>query len=734
MSVSIAPEIASAATTVGYWQKGASLITPVVDATETVLANGLILVAGGENFTNGVPNALTTAELYNPSTGTWTSTGSLNTPRINAASVLLNNGYVLVAGGENIVSGVPTPLATAELYNPTTNLWTLTTGSMSSPNFNGTLTLLANGKALMAGGEDIASGVTYSETVTTLFNPATGTWTVTTNALPNGAAGATATALANGEVVLIGGESIVSGITTAIADVQIYDPSVGANGTWTVSAATLPTAEYAGSAALLSNGKVLFAGGETVASGVVTPLSTAYLFDPSTSTVTATGSLSASRYNAGATVLSNGTVLVAGGTGELNGQLTTLSSAEIYNPSGATWTTQGALIDAQSSPAIFSLAGGTVVALGGTSSTSTPTAAIESFLFGLAPVFTSSSSTTFTVGTYGTFTITTSGTPTPSLTEGGTLPTGLTFIDNGDGTASISGTSANSANATYTFTISATNATGINTVQSFTLTLSSVASPSTTSSQTTPTSTLSGYWLARANGIVYGHGSTAITQSGSRNNVVAIVSTPDGKGYWTVTKSGNIANIGDAGFFGSPVHVKGLAPIVAMSATTDGKGYWLLTSRGGVYHYGDAKGYGSVANKRRLLPAIGIATSPSGSGYWIASKNGIVTGFGGVSTYGSSPARRSIIGITASASGDGYWLTTSAGNVYNFGDAQFFGSLVKRKISSPIVANVANATGTGYLLVSASGTVYRFGAVASFGSSHVKTTSRIVGLALAYRT
>ena len=80
------------------------------------------------------------------------------------------------------------------------------------------------------------------------------------------------------------------------------------------------------------------------------------------------------------------------------------------------------------------------------------TGATETLTENVAPAITSSNSATAIVGTPFSFTVTTTGAPTPALTESGALPAGLTFTDNGDGTATIAGTAAAGSGGNYPIT------------------------------------------------------------------------------------------------------------------------------------------------------------------------------------------------------------------------------------------------------------------------------------------
>jgi len=200
----------------GTWTKTGSLNVARGEETATLLANGQVLVAGGADYNW---NGYASAELYNPVTGKWTFTGSMNSPRLYHTATLLPNGQVLVVGGSSSLAGWPPPaLASAELYNPSTGTWT-PTGSLKTGRWSHMAVLLPNG-TVVVGGESTSGAYTPSAE---LYDPSTGKWT-TTGSLIVTRYSFEATSLQSGKALVAGGNAATGGL---LAEAELFDPSTG---------------------------------------------------------------------------------------------------------------------------------------------------------------------------------------------------------------------------------------------------------------------------------------------------------------------------------------------------------------------------------------------------------------------------------------------------------------------------------------------------------------------------
>ncbi|MEP7125633.1 MAG: kelch repeat-containing protein [Byssovorax sp.] len=276
--------------------------------TATLLADGRVLFLGGESAA-----ARTTSEVFAPSAGTFTlGDVALVEPRAGHTTTTLRDGRLLVAGGDD---GTKDDL-TAELVDPLGHQAT-TTLLMNVARTGQTATLLPSGRVLLVGGEGELAGPSAE-----LFDPAAEAFTTLDPPPRPRFGGHTATLLPSGEVLIVGGLASADGLDLG-ADAEIYDPHADV---YPETAGPMGTTRVHHTATRLANGKVLVVGGSAVGKAV----SVVDLYDRATDRFTPAGGATLSnRADHTATLLPSGAVLIVGGVGA-GGAV--LGTAAIYDP------------------------------------------------------------------------------------------------------------------------------------------------------------------------------------------------------------------------------------------------------------------------------------------------------------------------------------------------------------------------------------------------------------------
>jgi Kelch motif/Galactose oxidase, central domain len=343
----------------GSWSLTGSLKTPRVAPLAVTLSNGKVLVAGGLDKNN---HAIASAELYDPASGRWSRTASMSTARVQATITLLQNNKVLVAGGET-ATGLT---ASAELYSPSAHHWS-PTGAMMTPRANHTATLLSNGRVLVAGGlsSDSSGGIVSAE----LYDPSSGKWSLT-GSMSTPRESQSATPLATGEVLVSGGNVDIYDGPTGSA--EVYHPGTGK---WTTTGRMM-TSRSSHISVTLANGGVIVSGGDYGNDTGFNPLAMTDRYNPKTNQWSPVGDMRvahgavpkvAGRAYHTATKLADGRVLVTGGFGYITDftQTVILQTAEIFDPSSASWRLTGNMNQPRAQHAAVALADGRVLVAGG---------------------------------------------------------------------------------------------------------------------------------------------------------------------------------------------------------------------------------------------------------------------------------------------------------------------------------------------------------------------------------
>jgi Tol biopolymer transport system component len=333
--------------------------------TATVLPDGRILVT---------ISCSAAAELYDPTTGTFSPTGSLTATRGGETATLLRDGRVLIVGGGSCGDAEHDGIwASAELYDPRTGTFHAT-GSMGTPRARHTATLLADGRVLITGGITGQSPVasvsvvfaSYHDPTTAMtaesntlssaevYDPVTGTFS-RTGSMRDFRDRHTATLLGDGRVLVVGGGGEGYAARTSA---ELYNPTTG-----TFSrTGSMKSGRWMHTATLLGDGRVLITGGRSPND---TDYVTAELYDPGTGRFTLTGSMHAARQEQTATLLADGRVFIAGGYLQDAVHWDVLSSTELYDPATGKFSRVGSMGEARSGQTATLLSDGRVLIVGG---------------------------------------------------------------------------------------------------------------------------------------------------------------------------------------------------------------------------------------------------------------------------------------------------------------------------------------------------------------------------------
>ncbi len=256
-----------------------AMTTPRANAAAIRLRDGRVLICGG-TATGEVGGVLSSAELFDPATRSFTPTGAMTVRRAGQTITMLRDGRVLVTGGVQN-AGFRSELASAEIYDPATGTFSAT-GSMSMPREGHTATLLRDGRVLVVGGSrqrhpDAGLRAEIYDPASRQFWP--------TGHLNQPRVAHVAALLGTGKVLIAGGgRGGMPGGYISYDTAEMYDP---ASGSFTAMLAHMKSDRVGAAAVKLNDGRVLIVGGKSGRSSVgmrtlasMAPLNTAEIYDP----------------------------------------------------------------------------------------------------------------------------------------------------------------------------------------------------------------------------------------------------------------------------------------------------------------------------------------------------------------------------------------------------------------------------------------------------------------------
>ena len=353
-----------------------SMTSPRANAASIRLNDGRVLICGGTSNAQ-VGGVLSSAELYDSNTRRFIPTGAMTVARMGQTITMLRDGRVLITGGALNI-GFRSELASAEIYDPSTGSFA-TTGSMRTPREGHTATMLRDGRVLIVGGSDNG---THTLDSAEIYDPASGSFSGAGH-LNQPREAHVATLLHSGKVLIAGGgRGDMPGGYISYDTAEIYDP---ATRSFTAIRAHMKSDRVGPAAVKLNDGRVLIVGGKSgrmmtsrlrnIAS--LTPLNTAEIYDPESGTFIKTGDMSAPHYLATATILNDGNVLVVGGWTIRGPIVVGMRDAEVYQPQTNSFSRVGQTNVARLTNTATLLNDGEVLIAGGVADKALITAAVE---------------------------------------------------------------------------------------------------------------------------------------------------------------------------------------------------------------------------------------------------------------------------------------------------------------------------------------------------------------------